>query len=194
MKKVDSFKYLGSVVSANGNCEDEVRKRIQSGWASWRKISSVLCDRKLSARTKGKMYKIAVRPALMYSMETVAVTQRQVQKIDVTELKMVRWALGVTRVDKIQNRYIRGTAKIAKLGDKLRSGRLRWYGHVRRRDTEYVGRRVLEMAVPGKRKRGRPNRRWMDAVKEDMRSAGVEEVDTEDRKRWKKMTRCGDSE
>ena len=194
VKKVDNFKYLGSVLSANGNCEDEVRKRIQSGWTSWRKISGVLCERKLSARTKGKMYKIVVRPALMYGMETVAVTQRLVKKMEVAELKMVRWALGVTRLDKIQNRYIRGTAKIAKLGDKLRSSRLRWFGHVRRRDAEYVGRRVLEMAVPGKRKRGRPKRRWMDAVKEDMRKAGVKEEDTEDRRRWRMVTRCGDPE
>ena len=34
-------------------------------------------------------------------------------------LKMVRWALGVTRKDKIRNEYVRGTAKIAKLEDKL---------------------------------------------------------------------------
>ena len=37
----------------------------------------------------------------------------------VAELKMVRWGLGVTRKDKIRNEYVRGTAKIAKLGDKL---------------------------------------------------------------------------
>ena len=39
--------------------------------------------------------------------------------MEVAELKMVRWALGVTRKDKIRNEYVRGTAKIAKLGDKL---------------------------------------------------------------------------
>ena len=131
----------------------------------------MLCDRKLSARVKGKMYKCVVRPALMYGMETVAVTERQVKKMEVAELKMVRWALGVTRKDMIRNGYIRGTAKIAKLGNMLRSGRLKWYGHVKRREEENVGRRVLEMAVSGRRKRGRPKRRWMDAVMEDMRAA-----------------------
>ena len=33
---------------------------------SWRKVSGVLCDRKLSAKVKGKMYKSVVRPALLY--------------------------------------------------------------------------------------------------------------------------------
>ena len=69
VKKMEIFKYLGSVVSRDGSCEEEIR-RIQAGWLSWRKISGVLWDRKLSAKVKGKMYKCVVRPAIMYGMET----------------------------------------------------------------------------------------------------------------------------
>ena len=47
---------------------------------SWKKVSGVLCDRKLSARDKSKMYKSVVKPAMLYEMETVAVTERQVEK------------------------------------------------------------------------------------------------------------------
>ena len=101
------------------------------------------------------MYKSVVRPAMLYGMEMVAVTERQMGKMEVAELKMVRWALVVTRKDKIRNEYVRGTAKIAKLGDKLRNVRLRWYGHVKRREEDYVGKRMMEMALPGRRKRGR---------------------------------------
>ena len=89
---------------------------------------------------------------------------------------------------------MRGTAKIAKLGDKLRGARLRWYGHVKRRTEGYVGRRVLKMEVPGKRRRGRPRRRWMDVMKEDMKRAGVVEGDEVDRLKWRRFTRCGDPE
>ena len=78
---------------------------------------------------------------MLYGMETVAVTERQVEKMEVAELKMVRWALGVTRKDKIRNEYVRGTVKIAKLGDKLRNARLCWYGHVKRREEGCVGKR-----------------------------------------------------
>ena len=132
LKRVKNFKYLGSTVSSNGRCEEEVRRRIQAGWMSWKKESGVLCDRKLSARVKGKMYKSVVKPATLYGMKTVAVMERQVGKMEVAKLKMVRWALGVTRKDKIRNKYVRGTAKIAKLGDKLQNARLCWYGHVKR--------------------------------------------------------------
>ena len=53
-------------------------------------MSGILCDRKLSARVKGKMYKSVVRAAMLYGMETVVVTERQVGKMEVTELKMVK--------------------------------------------------------------------------------------------------------
>ena len=42
------------------------------------------------------------------------------------------------------------------------------YGHVKRREEGYVGKTIMEMAVPGRRKRGRPRRRWMDLAREDM--------------------------
>ena len=48
------------------------------------------------------------------------------------------------------------------------------------------------MELPGERKRGRPNRRFMDVVKEDMAEVEVTEEDTEDRRNWRWKIRCGD--
>ena len=127
-------------------------------------------------------------------METVTVTERQMGKMEVAELKMVRWAVGVTRKDKIRNEYVRGTAKIAKLGDKLRNARQRWYEHVKRREEDYVGKRMMEMTVTGRRKRGRPRRRWMDLVREDIKMLGVREGDEVNRVKWRLLSRCGDPE
>uniref|UniRef100_A0A8C4T6K4 Luteinizing hormone/choriogonadotropin receptor n=1 Tax=Erpetoichthys calabaricus TaxID=27687 RepID=A0A8C4T6K4_ERPCA len=56
----------------------------------------------------------------------------------------------------------------------------------------YVGRRVLRIELPGKRKRGRPKRRFMDVVREDILVVGVTEQDVDDRMIWKKMICCGD--
>ena len=153
------------------------------------KVSGVLCDRKLSARIEGKMYKSVVRSAMLYGMETVAVTKRRVGKMEVAEFKMVRWALGVTRT---RNEYMRGTAKIPKLGDKLRNARLCWYGHMKNREKSYVGKRMMEIAVPGRRKRGRPRKRWMDLAKEDMERVGAREGDKVDRVKWRIFSCCGD--
>ena len=61
-------------------------------------------------------------------MVTVAVTKKQVEEMEVTEMKMLRFAMGVTRRDKIRNKYIRDTLKVERLGMKMMEGRLRWYG------------------------------------------------------------------
>ncbi|KAK3574521.1 hypothetical protein QTP86_008701 [Hemibagrus guttatus] len=134
VKKVQEFKYLGSTVQSNGECGKEVKKRVQAGWNGWRKVSGVLCDRKISARIKGKVYRTVVRPAMLYGLETVSVRKRQESELEVAELKMLRFSLGVTRLDRIRNEYIRGTAHVGHLGDKVREARLRWFGHVQRRE------------------------------------------------------------
>lgn len=54
------------------------------------------------------------------------------------------------------------------------------------------GEKVLEMEVPGGRKQERP-KRWMDAVREDLREAGVEE-DTGEGEKWIARARCGNPE
>ena len=70
--KVDDFTYLGSIVQSNGECGREVKKRVQAGWNGWRRMSGVICNRRVPARVEGKVYKVAVRPAMLYGLETVA--------------------------------------------------------------------------------------------------------------------------
>ena len=174
--RVKEFKYLGSTVQESGSCEREVKRRVQARWNGWRRVSGVICDRRLPARVKGKVYSSVVRPAMVYGLETVVVTKKQVEKMEVAEMKMLRFAMRVTRKDKIRNEHIRSTVKIGRLGMKMRESRLRWYGHVMRRDQEYVGRKMMEMKLPGKRRRGRPKRRFLDVVKEDMGEVSAKET------------------
>ncbi|KAK3558865.1 hypothetical protein QTP86_031988, partial [Hemibagrus guttatus] len=89
VKKVQEFKYLGSTVQSNGECGKEVKKRVQAGWNGWRKVSGVLCDQKISARIKGKVYRTVVRPAMLYGLETVSLRKRQESELEVAELKML---------------------------------------------------------------------------------------------------------
>ena len=62
---------------------------------------------------------------MMYGLETVAVTKKQVEEMEVAEMKMLRFAMGITRKHKIRNEYIRGTVKVEQLRMKMREGRLR---------------------------------------------------------------------
>ena len=99
----------------------------------------------LQSRVKGKVYSSMVTPTIAYGLETVAVTKKQVEEMEVADMKMLRFAMGVTRKEKIRNQYIRSTVKVERLEMKMRESRLRWYGHVIRRDQEYVGRKMMKM-------------------------------------------------
>ena len=165
----------------SGSCEKNVKRRVQAGWNGWSEVSGVICDRKLPARVKGKVYSSVVRPAMVYGLEKVAVTKKQLEVMEVAEMKMLRFSIAVTRKNKIRNEYIMGTVKVERLEMKMGEGRLRRYGHVMRRDQEYVGRRVKEIEFPGKRKRGRLKKRFLDIVKEDMAKVRAREKDIENR-------------
>ncbi|KAK3567214.1 hypothetical protein QTP86_013468 [Hemibagrus guttatus] len=165
VKKVQEFKYLGSTVQSNGECGKEVKKRVQAGWNGWRKVSGVLYDQKISARIKGKVYRTVVRPAMLYGLETVSLRKRQESELEVAELKMLRFSLGVTRLDRIRNEYIRGTAHVGRLGDKVREARLRWFGHVQRRESMMDGEKEKE--------RERGEEKESDETEEDAEGAAL---------------------
>ena len=110
--RVKEFKYLGSIVQGSASYEREVKRRVQARWNEWRKVSGIICDRRLPARVKEKVYNSVVRPVMVYGLEMVAVTKKQVEEIEVAEIKILKFAMGVTKKDKIQNEYTRGTAKV----------------------------------------------------------------------------------
>ena len=67
--QVTKFKYLGSIIRQDGEIGDDVNHRIQAEWCKWRKATGVLCDRKVPHKVKGKFYRTAIRPAILYGSE-----------------------------------------------------------------------------------------------------------------------------
>jgi hypothetical protein len=128
---------------------------------------------------------------MTYSAETWAIKKTQEMKMNVTEMKMLRLACGHTRMVKIKNNDIRNKMKVLEMHRKIQKKRLRWYGHIQRREEEFVTMRVLKMEVEGKRAGERPRRRWMECVKEDMAEKKLKTHDAADRPRWRTLTKNG---
>ena len=148
LKRVKSFKYLGSMVEETGEMGKEVNFRIQCGWNNWQKVSGVIYDRRAPVRVKGNLHKAVVRLAMAYGLEAAPLKKSEEKKMDVAEMRMLRWMVGITRRDRIRNECIRGTVKVIEISKKIQESRLRWYGHLRRRVGEdHVGRKVMEMEV-----------------------------------------------
>ena len=104
IKKIDDkMMSLASIISIMHQLNMEVEKRVQAGWRNWQRLSGVMCDRILSAKRKGKVYKVAVRPAITYGAETGAIKKAQEKKLNTTEMRMLRWACGQTLLDHVEN-------------------------------------------------------------------------------------------
>jgi hypothetical protein len=67
--KKDIFRYLRSMLQKDEDIDEDVSHRIKAGWLKWRQASVVLCDPRVSLKLKGKFYRAAIRPAMLYRVE-----------------------------------------------------------------------------------------------------------------------------
>ena len=65
--KKDIFRYLGSMLQRDGDIDADVSHR--AGWIKWRQTSSILCDKRVPQKLKGKFYRTAIRPAMLFGNE-----------------------------------------------------------------------------------------------------------------------------
>ena len=68
----------------------------------------------------------------------------------------------------------------------LQQNRLRWYGHVLRKEDDDWVKKWMEYEAEGPRPRGRPKRTWRDVVREDCQARKMNKVDAIDRCKWRK--------
>ena len=85
----------------------------------------MICDRKFPSRLKGKFYRVAIRPALLYGIKCWPVKKTFEHKMEVTEMLMLRWMCGHTMMDRIKNQEFRGKLEIAPISSKMREHKLR---------------------------------------------------------------------
>ena len=83
--------------------------------------------------------------------------------------------------DIVESTVIASRVGVDDLEEHLRQKRLRWFGHIARRDEEVEIKKVFELKIEGQTKRRRPVKRWIDVVKEDMKKRGVVQQDAGDR-------------
>ena len=126
----EQFRYLGSTIHADGDIGADVTHRIKARWTNWRNASGVLCDRLVPLRLKEIFYKTAIRPAMLYGTVCWAVKKQYVSKMNVAEMRMLRWMCGKTRRVKVRNERIRKMIEVAPIEEIMRENRLRWFGHI----------------------------------------------------------------
>ncbi|KAK6762979.1 hypothetical protein RB195_023618 [Necator americanus] len=191
LNKVNCFKHLGSKVTSTGDIDQEGRARVNAAWMKWKMATGVLCDRKVPVRLKSKIYRTVVRPVALYGCECWPTRKALGRVFHAMEMPMLRWTIGVTLKEKVSNDTVRSIFGVVPTTEKMEA-RLRWFGHVLRREENSVAKTALKLDVSGVRPRGRPKIRWLDRVKLDMIDARLCTADAMDRTKWKTRSRKAD--
>ena len=128
--------------------------------------------------------KVSVRSCMLYGSETWPLKREEEAKLERNEMKMIRWMVGVKVTDRVRNTDLRKRLGLEELQIILRKRRLRWFGHVERREGEWV-KECMKINVSGKTPRGRPKKTWWEIVEKDMKMAGLKREDARDRVLWR---------
>ncbi|XP_027227544.1 uncharacterized protein [Penaeus vannamei] len=92
--------------------DEEVKHRGQAALNNWRSASGVLRDKKVPLGLKGKFHRTVIRPVLLHGTERVNMKKTEEKRMEVAEMRMLRWMSGVTTEDRIRNEYIRESTKV----------------------------------------------------------------------------------
>ena len=106
---------------------------------------------------------------MIYGSECWALHRAKQQRMNTTDMKMLRWLQGKTRRDRIRNEKFRSDAIVKPVTTYVTQKRISWYGHVMRREDTNVAKHVTTMKVGGKTPRGRPRLRSMDRVRSNLK-------------------------
>ena len=87
--------------------------------------------------------------------------------------------------DMVESTVIASRVGVENLEEHLRQKRLRWFGHIVGRDEEVVIKKVFELKIERQRKKGRPVKRWIDVVEDDMKKRGAVHQDAGYREVWR---------
>ena len=121
-------------------------------------------NKDVSLIMRGRLYSSCVRSSMLHGRETWPVRKENVVALQRAEIRMVRWICGVKLKDRLPNKELRERLGIDYIALVLQQNRLRWYGHVLRKDDDDWVKKCMEYEVEGLRPRGRPNRTWREVV------------------------------
>jgi len=192
LEEVNMFKYLGSNVSANGGCENEVVYRLNEGAKVLGVVNRVVRSMNVSLGAKRCLYERVVVPTVLYGAETWALRESERKKLNVFEMKCLRSMIGVSRMDRVRNELVRErTGVMNDLAGRVDRCVLRWFGHVERMNEERMVKRVMNSSMSGRRPRGRPKFAWMNGVKRAVNARGMSIEDARvcatDRVAWRAL-------
>jgi len=166
LEQVNTFRYLGAIITSTGDCIVEIRSRLGSARSAITSLNSMWKDRALSKELKARLMRILVRPVATYGCETWTLKVSDRKRISAFEMTSYRRMLRISRRRNATSER-HSTTEIAVFWAQGES-RHGW--------------------ISGKKRRGRPRRRWTDDIRDWMGSSVAECTKmAQERELWRTM-------
>ena len=134
----------------------------------------VLNQHSIKLSTKVKVYKAIVLTSLLNGCETWTLYRRHLKMLERFHMRSLRSILGARWQDRVTNLEILHKAESQSIEAIILKAQLRWTGHVIRMEDSRLPKQLFygELSL-GRRKRGRPRKRYKDSVKDNITHAGI---------------------
>src|SRR5574340_12676 len=168
METVTDFIFLGSKITADGDCNHEIKRHLLLGRKAMTTLDSIFKSRNITLPTKVRLVKAMVFPVVMYGCESWTVKKAENQRIDAFELWCRRRLLRVPWTARRSNQSILKEISpgISLEGMMLRL-KLQYFGHLMRR-VDSLEKTLMLGGFGGRRRRGRQRTRWLDGITDSM--------------------------
>ena len=167
METVSDFIFLGSKITADGDCSHEIKRHLLLGRKVMTNLDIIFKSRDITLPTKVHLVKAMVFPVVMYGCDSWTVKKVECRRIDAFELWCWR---RLFRVPWTSRRSKQSILKEISPGIPLEvimlKLKLQYFGHLMRRVTHW--KRLLLGGVGGRRRRGRQRMRCLDGITDSM--------------------------
>ncbi|XP_076067768.1 uncharacterized protein LOC143040574 [Oratosquilla oratoria] len=127
LKTVESFKYLGSILSATCDTENEIQTRFRLPSSSFGKLSKrIFLNRDLTVQTKIKVYKAICLSILLFGSETWTLYNAQIRRLEGIHVRCLQTILNITWRDRIPQVTILQNASTISIESMIVRRQLRW--------------------------------------------------------------------
>ncbi|XP_042883267.1 uncharacterized protein LOC122260182 [Penaeus japonicus] len=198
IQQVEKFNYLGSLITDDGKCDREIKKRIGMAKDAFQKLGKILKDRKMPTDTKLRVLDCYVNSILTYGCECWTISTQMERRLEAVEMWFLRRIFRISWVDHVSNEAVLRKAGVERMVMKnIQKRQLEFVGHIMRKN-KYEN-LALTGRIEGKRSRGRQRITYLNSLStwmagqipesERSRVMGLEMLKTsKNRELWRSMT------
>ena len=154
METVTDFIFLGSKITADGDCNHEIKRRLLLGRKAMTNIDNILKSRDITLLTKFRLVKAMVFPVVFYGCESWTIKKAECQRIDTFELWCWRRLLSVLwTLRRFNQSILKDISPEYSLEELMLKLKLQYFGHLMWRIDSFEKTLMLGK-IEGRRKRG----------------------------------------